>query len=1686
MGSRGGTPNDRSPGNGSTPPGRARRAKSAWRGASRTEAPAVRHRWQQNGSEQGTSRLLPAGQLRGLKIFLLLVVAVGLLCLLVGFLLFRPTQTPFLGVAVTQYQWPLPPNAWAAEDVAAFARLDGQTLQHVDLSSSWRNAQEGLKNLELQLQTSAAGLRDDGAIVVYLSMHGAVDGDGEPCLIPPEASALDSSAWLRVRDLLTRIKTQLTESQVHKLLVLDCNRQDSNWRAGILYNGFAEGLARVVDEVHDPRLVVLNSTGPGEMGWSSRELQGSVFGHFLFQGLCGAADAPSGQGNGDRQISLMELMAYLDRQVDAWVVAHRQDHQHPMLLPGQARDFVVAWGLHQDRDAATDPPETHGAVAAVSEAQVTRLWRQHDKLRSLPLHRFDPVAWRDIQHRLLWLEQLIDGGQAYADLAADLHRDLSNRLAELDRHGASTRQSNSPWTFVQQFTASRDPLPKDLAAHSLPLREWLSLASAAELLACRAACSRFEQQPDLTTLDDALAGLQRFHGAEKVALVEAQSLQLWRQGLDPGRWPRPESLGAVFSLRGLGESASLPADERGLAWTLAEVHKGDRARRQAEDRLFIGDDSHVAQSVADASLSRAHYESARELGASVSDALAARDAALAEIPYLAQWHTRRAALGDKSRPNDTFVNTELPELLKDLRGLAMLLSSPVKVGARPVDHALIRDAAARLRDRMQALHDRVADAKLFRRLAAPSHANAGSWRQMDAWLATPLLPADLRAEMRKSRELIGATLQRNGAEPNQSGVASETRQENTASVLDRMAGHWERHPALCILDAWRIDSPLSEPAADAARDAAPGDALRKLSAEGEEVRRRLRQLPKAIREIPDQLANSDGTSGEDHDASADQDLEGFHLAAKTRHWLDQTDLLVRGAASLWFDPTHVASTERLRTFDLQQSFLHQARRTLDDFLGNGDQDESPFFVTVAKDYLRSSAALGLTFPEVAQQHKSLHGLLVRRQASAQAGLRVIAPEVLLLAMQDEIPLEIRLEVNSQNKADWPAGEVLLFAGTLDHHRLGSSQGRSLPAESNSVATSAAAGVCLVPGQELAMLGDTAQAVAWFRGHRFTQPLVAAPPAGVQVTWHRPDWKTAHVTVHGKSARPGAVLFVLDCSSSMSTTVEVEGNAGEREVSRMQVAKDALSAMLDRLASQGGYRVGLRFYGHRVHRNLDKPRQILEQTDYPHPIPEDLLPSEDVELVLPLGRLMAAQVEQVNQLLEHVRPWGETPLYLSLLESIEDLANEEPGTQKSIVVITDGANYQYNSPAPTEMGDVLASAANSGVAIHIVGFQIPLDEADMAQQEFAEIAAQTQGQFCPADSAASLLGHLQDVLGASTYQVASPDGTILGEQALDFALAVPTKGHAQTFEVRVGQGTARASSRVELQGEEALELFLSEDGRKLRYHRYAPEGTVFAPLMSPTARPEDGLLLGVERPLRRSADVAFSLSVQRQDAEFSARPAETWVEIEPLADANDEPLCTYVFHDATFQPERPVPVLQCEASHWPANSHRAAVRLWCKSRRTAADASIRLDEALDRVRQAQRVLDQEPFENLSLAFKVNSAEDGSLSVVVLERHASANSSQPALRMELTPTADDIVHQYDARRGVALHTFYYRQADAREIADYELHVTTRPSLIAGACQLAEPLTVEVPEPDEVIHLLRADRAADRRRPDRAPPP
>ena len=231
--------------------GNPRRSAAVGGAGSARAAESIRHRWQRDWNAQPLTRLQSRDIWRRIRLLGLLGLLVGLVGLLVFELWYRPVQTPLVAIVAPAYSWPLPPQAFAEEDIAALGNLDHVpdriwerhgSIHLLRVSPAWHSTESGLADFDRQLHAAAQQSAASGTVILFVSMLGVVDSAGRPALIPPGASPLRSETWLPLADLLEHVKAQHLPDACHKLLVLDCNRVATDWSLGVLANGFADGL----------------------------------------------------------------------------------------------------------------------------------------------------------------------------------------------------------------------------------------------------------------------------------------------------------------------------------------------------------------------------------------------------------------------------------------------------------------------------------------------------------------------------------------------------------------------------------------------------------------------------------------------------------------------------------------------------------------------------------------------------------------------------------------------------------------------------------------------------------------------------------------------------------------------------------------------------------------------------------------------------------------------------------------------------------------------------------------------------------------------------------------------------------------------------------------------------------------------------------------------------------------------------------------------------------------------------------------------------------------------------------------------------------------------------------------------------------------------------------------------------
>ncbi|MGH7200297.1 MAG: hypothetical protein ACREJB_06805, partial [Planctomycetaceae bacterium] len=493
-----------------------------------------------------------------------------------------------------------------------------------------------------------------------------------------------------------------------------------------------------------------------------------------------------------------------------------------------------------------------------------------------------------------------------------------------------------------------------------------------------------------------------------------------------------------------------------------------------------------------------------------------------------------------------------------------------------------------------------------------TRADAATLRKIDAALSVPLLPAENAAlglspaqqrsrlreiQSRFAAQLHGTFLPTPAGAGDGSAANSEIDNGVPAS-LERMT-RWSEHPALAILSRRHLDA-----AAVAAPPEPPGRDLALLAARwGETVRNRLDAVPQQIeryREAP--AASSGGVRG---------------------RWT-RGERLLRAAAPLWSRELEVDPIIELRRLDVQQLLVWQARRAIDDYWGPVTAEERSFYDLAATDYLAAAETVFNDNPSLRRQQAEIGRLLAERRDAARGGLTTSARNMVMISTNENVSSEVTVRPGPAELRDgFPTGTASVFLRDARGRLDGSTRPLPLPLESPAPIDLSKR----LPGELLSSRGPELTAVTLYRGHEFTAPLVLSAAGGVTIAYQPHVYEQSTVTVSAFARKRFAIVFILDCSHSMSDPVSAEG-PGER-MTKLEAAKIALVQMLGELAEQRGARIGATFFGHRVAWNPQNPSLVEKQREYAGPVPDDLKPYEDVEHFKRLGRfdqIVAGQVE----------------------------------------------------------------------------------------------------------------------------------------------------------------------------------------------------------------------------------------------------------------------------------------------------------------------------------------------------------------------------------------------------------------------------------------------------------------------------
>jgi hypothetical protein len=1587
-----------------------------------------RHRWQ-DANAADTYRYRRRGK-RNRWVFSA-ALGVGLLVALIVVWLMRYRQTPLICITVTEYEAPLPLNPWAYEDEQFLTKISQLDHERVE----WKKGQP-------QFDLFPRGFNSGDTrtpLIVYINAHGVVTQDPEtkryaPCILLPGGSIDDPKGFRTVGSILDELQKKVNGRNT--LVILDCNRIRTNWSLGIIYNTFVERLRQVVEEKHKNRdfqnLAVLTAAGPGQVNWPSADLQGSAFGHFLQLGLAGEADE---KGDGDDWVSLRELADYLRHEVSRWSSFNRGEPQDPLLIAAEKVDFrLKPIGKSPSKEPVDEPGREQFEI-------IGTLWKQVDDLRRLELVRLDPLAWRNFEHQVLRLEEMMLAGQAYEENVAterDRLKGVATSIGAAVKEGTKARQSHSivayaPWVAG---IAQGSPLPTlpcceyfgIIAPDKSKLIEgyWAALAKPS----ASAAAGKDLDTPAVPRLADELAETQ-FRAAMRARDVNS----LWQSVTDFKLAEAQELRKTAEELAVPRAASGMPGDERAHYYVRFAAMKADAARRLAEDLLFVGPIAKQQCKIKVAEATNDRRTASDDMD-KASTAFRVRDEALAELPYLAEWACNPLLI--HSRASDAELKA-LEQIRDEIVRLVPSLDQKVNVPSIPLTGNPLPAGNESLRELVDAFDEvqyRLTELKrqLFGRIhiqvvedqptkgkteaagkAATNIALHGvnDWRAAEAALQTPLILADQRQTLLWQRALVA--FKQNQEEANQPPGKS-------LLISAEIVHGWKNHPLLKILESGAATS-------------TGNDHLAWCETSADQVRQLLKNPV-----VADSGSEASAGPGSNDDA-----------LIRTREVLSRAETSLRRTAPFIFYDSKTCTeadnpVARLRRFDLEQLLIWHGRRAIADFWW--DEAETPFFARAAKSCF--AAATNLNKPVIRAVREQIRAAETDLQnkmnivpltlsASSKAGRETNAPTA------------VSVTVTPDRAMNFTTGDAALFLGADTESsaaRAGRFSGTTEPfAKLSAEAPPEQKFTANVESAEMKSLTVT----AFFRGRELSRlvPLSRFDSVTVDYSPVRRPWPT--ITLIGDRTQRTAFVFVFDCSGSMGEIL-----AGD---TRMALAKDSIKSVLDELykRNQGSEEiwVGAWFFGHRAQYKdgyrkdavCQPDDKIRKWADFSHEFKEPrLMPDNDVERVLDIGRFPLADKVKLIQKVDEVKPWGETPLYLALAQAASDLGQRirDSNVKKTIIAITDGMNTGKN----ITWSDVVTAARRVDVQINILGFDLP-----DAPDEFKDIATQTGGKYETARNADELLTALQEQLSSAAYEVTGPK-TGAGsrfEQHAALRDSVEIRGVSLPNEFTVRFPLTNTEQKVWLEGSEGAVLQLADRSPTYMYCKPYEEAKPYPlsggePLslrVHPTMKSSEGT---------RKFQISLQIPLRDDEYRFTRQPAESWLEVTPVTSDPDQ--LPYVFYDVNCMPGKPVPVMEWTASNWPAEATQARLRYWCKpDGKTTKAASIRLGNW-----KGEKTV---PNGKLSLEVK----EEGNSICVCIEEHHQGGTPFASIRVglgkELNELVSRVVHQFRHSKDASHVThFFYFPADSREeVMNGTIEVAKAEDVKSGALHVQDPIIVPV---------------------------
>ncbi len=1399
-------------------------------------------------------------------------------------------------------------------------------------------------------------------LVLAISAHGGRDAKG-PYLLPHDTDLRDdppnaptSRHRIRIVDILDQL-AKLPANQ-KKLLIFDAAFMPSHAALGMLTNDFARGVADLDARIAAiPNLVVLVSTSPDELSWSSSDWGCTSFAHFLIEGLQGAAD-----DNDDHRIDALELWNYTKKNCNNWARINRLAEQTPMLLPtgadGERRATHILLSLVDRKHQPTPPaekPETPGPLKAA--------WDKWAALRDQAPSPgvYAPYRWQNYQAGVLRVEQLlrqndVDGA---ARMQADLDRWENDLRRDADLPAPSLARTWSLAGAHSKIDESLDkafqPLwdaPSEEEAQKV-WDEWLkeakknpaSMPSRRDLT--RLVLDRIEQEPK----DIAKAGqrLRLIRDGNAPFPPEAHfALMFSRDG--PANPPADEfadTLPKALKIRRLAERTALadnPKDysysERLDPWIGAAWLAADRQREEGQDLLLAGaaepwKDGHTLLTRTEAG-----YNTIKADAALVRKAFAVRDRVQAMLPFYRTWALKKAT-------PDAELDNAILEIDAECHKLDASLA---RLDPTPVDAPTLAAAAKQVANKWSAIEAQ--HAKHLQNVRAGRTVEFKDalhiLRDSEAVLAVPFADRlDVVARQAKlSRTILlqGQPLTAPAPAANAADAAKAWGKRFGAFVLARIGPNW--------FDRWT--KPGAETLVQVERrvEVFGGEEKWWVSAgvAGDQIGQRITRMNDEIRRL------------------TTLDPKASH--AESRAALQDGDRIVRLAdAHTPLTPGKLGPATRYRNWLTAELLARQSQRTWQDHWFDDNPAAEPYFRTVCRGYQLDTQTLvaGLGSNAWKQSLKEWDGRLqapgelalvdITGRKTDASGRLLVGERFAMVTSETKVDREYRLQPSSDTDPT-PGGSPVIW--------LESYQGLTplLPRERERVIVPVAPGnpkledASSLPVQFSSPLVQQAEEKntlspiqrtslvfkGLFRGQQIRQETrVEVQPTADVIVRQLPLPNKASVAVrtprdtHTKvGSAQGAVAFILDASGSMRPVDEAFPDR-----SRYAQSLSAFKLILQKLPKDT--QVSVWMFGQAM--GPEKTVKIAEESIRQFLPPMAWDPNNPKQLSDLLARLSYPAVE----------PWNQSPIARTMLKAKADLAGV--GGYKTIVAITDGGDNRFSKDA-----DLVDKYRNikrffrdefdkGDVALNFLVFPPGNLEETEAQKDLKVIETIVPaGKIFPIAETDKLIDLLSSMLKQRlNYFVEHQGKNVTVDGTPEKGLDVSPAGANYRW---LGKGMTPGGHklRVDVAGRVEKSILLHPGDLLLADLTETPAGYTFERFLFSSEFPwkrslengkRDWKMTVLQNQLGPRKDLEMLVSLEktvdrRENLLEQIKPRDVWLEVTPAADPGPAPPLRW-----SYLAGYPAPAWAVQSPAWPTGSP-AKVQMWWnpdEEARSAADLVV---------------------------------------------------------------------------------------------------------------------------------------------------